>query len=268
LKKVIAFWKKDVINKLIVGVLFLLLAGVVAFVYMIVHIPGGKSLGGIVSQFMISPTPTTDVNAVFTSMAETAIVESTPAYMRGPATITPIGGGSTATSFFTFTPTSTATSSVLYTSTPSPTLKATVTPTSSGLTVAGVNCIPAGTPKTGQVLDILDGVSAKIMIDGLVYTIHYVGVDLPAVAGYAEAASMVNGNLVFQHNVQIYEDPVGNNSIGTQYRYLVVDGKLVNLELIRLGLVSVVDLPSGFACHQPFLDAENAAKSAKVGQWK
>jgi endonuclease YncB( thermonuclease family) len=268
LKNLFEFWKKDIINKLIVIVIVLLLVAAGAFLFMIVNIPGGKSLGGIVSQFITTATPTTDVNAVFTGMAQTAEIELTPAYLRGPATITPIGGGSTATSVFTSTPTPTATSIVLYTSTPSPTLKATMTPTSSGLTIAGVNCIPVGTPKTGQVLDILDGVSARVMIDGLVYTIHYVGVDLPAVAGYAEAASMVNGNLIFQHTVQIFEDPTGNNSFGSQYRYLVVDGKLVNLELIKLGLVSVVDLPSGFACHQVFLEAENAAKAAKVGQWK
>lgn len=267
MKSFVKFWKKDIINKLIVGVLFLILAGGGAFVYMLVHMPGGKSLQGMVSMIFTTATPTVDVDAVFTSMAQTAIAQKTPAYLRGSATITPIGSGSTTqTNSASHTP---ATTSIdLSTSTPSPSPEASITPTSSGMVVAGVDCIPVGTPQTGQVLDILDGVSARVMIDGLVYTIRYMGVDLSAVPGFAEAASMVNGNLTFQRNVQLYSDPVATATYGPQYRYIVVDGKLVNLELIKLGLVNVVDLPAGYACHQAFLDAEASAKAAKVGQWK
>lgn len=263
MKSIINFWKKDFINKMIVGVFLLLLVVFGSLIYFAFRLPGEKSIQGLVSGLFSTATPTVDVDAVFTSMAQTAIAQKTPAYLRDQPTTDP--GVTQATSL---PPTLTPTSTIIYTSTPSPTSGPTTSPTSSGLTIAGVNCLPAGTPKTGQVLDILDGVSARVMIDGLVYTIHYVGVDLPALAGYAEAASMVNGNLVFQHTVQVYEDPAGNNTFGTQYRYLVVDGKLANLELIKLGLATVVDLPSGFACYQVFLDAENAAKSAKVGQWK
>lgn len=259
MKSLLAFWKKDIINKLISAVLFLLLAAMVAFLFMITNLPGDKSLGGVFSQFFISPTPTTDVNAVFTSMAQTAIVERTPAYLRGPATITPIGLGS-----LTATPTVTN----IAPSTPSSTPEPSLTPTSSGLTFSGVNCVPPGTPAKGTVVDIPNGVSARILVDGLIYSVRYIGIDLPAIAGYAEAAAMVNGNLVWQHTVTLYSDPAGKDGAGGLYRYIVVDSKLVNLELIKLGLVNVVDLPSGYACLQAFQDAEQAARSARIGQWK
>ena len=231
----------------------------IAFIFMISNLPGDKSLGGVFSQFFISPTPTTDVNAVFTSLAQTAEVELTPAYLRGPATITPIGAGS-----LTATPTVTN----IVPATPSSTPEPSFTPTSSGLTFSGVNCVPPGTPAIGTVVDIPNGVSARILVDGLIYSVRYIGIDLPEKTAYAEAASMVNGNLVWQRNVTLYSDPADKDAAGSMYRYVIVDGNLVNLELIKLGLVNVVDLPSGYACLQAFLDTEQAAKSARIGQWK
>ena len=263
MKSLIDFWKTDVINKLIVGVAFLLLAGIGFLVYLLVSLSGGKSLQGMFSGLFTTATPTVDVNAVFTSMAQTAIVQKTPAYLRDQATPTP--GGTQNTSLpATATPSPTS----YYTSTPSPTPEPTAIPTVNAQTFSGVNCVPFGTPKKGRVLDILDGVSAKIFMDDLVYTVHYIGVDLPAVAGYADAAAVVNGQMVYGRDVMLYEDPAGKDTLGLLSRYIVIDGKLVNLELIKLGLATVVDVPSGFACHQAFLDAEAAAKAAKVGQWK
>ena len=245
-------------------VLIMLLAAMGAFIFMIANLPDGKSLGGVISQFMVSPTPTTDVNAVFTGLAQTAIVENTPAYLRGPATITPAGGPRPTSLPTSATPSTTS----ILTTTTSPTLGPTATPTGMTLTFSGVNCVPFGTAKTGRVVDILDGVSVRIMMDELIYTVHYIGVDLPGVAGFADAAALVNGQLVFGHDVQLYSDPAGNDTIGQLFRYIIIDGKLINLELIRQGLVSFAEVPTGFACSQAFNEAEQTAKTARIGQWK
>ena len=263
----LVFWKKDGLNKLIVALFFLILASFLTIVIVLFRVPVGSSGQGLASMLFASSTPTVDLPARYTSMAQTALVEETPAYLRGLATITNAFSGLPTR---TATPLATDLTPLAPSSTPTPASTSQTSPTSSlgGVTVSGVICIPGGTPQKGRVLDILDGVSAKIFMDDLVFTVHYIGIDLPAVAGYADAAAVVNGQMVYGRDVMLYDDPVGKDTLGLLSRYIVIDGKLVNLELIKLGLVTVVDVPSGFACHQAFLDAEAAAKAAKVGQWK
>ena len=265
MKKILAFWNKDLLNKLTVGILVLILASFITILIVIVRLPVGPSGQGLISMIFASATPTVDLPARYTSMAQTAIIEKTPAYLRGPATITSAFSGRP-----TLTPAFTATSltglAPSSTPTPEPTLRASPTPASGGLPFSGVNCVPTGTPSTGTVVDIPNGISARILVDGLIYSVRYIGIDLPEKTGFAEAASMVNGNLVWQKTVTLYSDPAEKDAGGSLYRYIVIDGKLINLELIKLGLVNVVDVPPGYVCLQAFLDAEQAAKSARIGQ--
>jgi micrococcal nuclease len=139
--------------------------------------------------------------------------------------------------------------------------------TTNGQPVAGLTCIPAGEAQTGQVMSIVDGTTIKVMLNGLFYTVRYIGIDLPSGAGYIEAASMLNGQLVFGKEVRLYPEVTENDGFSRLLRYVVIDDKLVNLELIRKGLATVVDTPTGFACSQLFLDAEQTARAANLGQW-
>jgi endonuclease YncB( thermonuclease family) len=259
LKNLIAFWRKDIINKLILLVSFLLLAGVGAFIYVIVNPQGGRSFQGFLSQYFTTPTPSIDVDAVFTNMAQTEIVAKTPAYLRGAATTTPAG---------TRPPTLTATPAVtaLSTSTPVPAVNASAT--LNALDVSGVKCIPKGTGQVGRVLDILDGVSVKVMLDGLVYNVRYIGLDLPEEYAYADLASLVNGQLVWGRDVTLYADQTDRDELGQLLRYVVIEDKIVNLELILKGLVTVVDLPPKYSCSHVFGEAEQTAQTAKLGQWQ
>lgn len=49
MKNLILFWKKDIINKLIIVTSLALLAGVVAFILMLFNMPQGKSLTEAIS---------------------------------------------------------------------------------------------------------------------------------------------------------------------------------------------------------------------------
>jgi len=256
LKNLKLFWQKDIINKLIILVSFLLMAGVVGLVLVIFNLRSGNPLQGSVSQFFISSTPTIDMDAVFTSMALTAIVEETPAYLRGAATITPASPHPTSSPVVTAL-LATETSGVEFTP----------TTTISSIDLSGINCIPYGEAQVGRVLDIMDGITVKVMLDGLVYNVRYIGLQLPDDAGFADAASMLNGQLVWGRDVNLYRGSIEKDELGQLLRYVVIDEKMVNLELINKGLVSVVDDPSGVACIHAFRDAEQLARSAKVGQW-
>lgn len=271
MKKLVRFWKKDVINKLIVLVCILLVVGVAGIAMLMFNLAGSKKLPGVISFFYTSPTPTLNINARFTSLAQTAIVENTPAYLLRAATITPIGG-----SFMTDTPmpaTGTASPTPRAEVSPTPTrlISPTVTtqPTSSSvLDFSGVRCILNLTPQAGRVLEIVDGVTAKVMIDKLVYSVRYIGVDHPQATTYAEAASAINGQLVWGKDVQLYSDPVVKDTVGLLYRYVVIGDKLVNLDLLQKGYALAVDLPTGNACYQAFLAAQQAAQKARLGMWK
>lgn len=271
MKNILDFWNKDLINKAMVGILLLLLAGFAGVLYVFFNVPLGDTGQSLGARIFASATPTVDMPARFTALAETAMVAKTPAYLRGPATITPIGGP-----FMTDTPTpatETATAIPGVEISPTPTLQVTSLaspqPTSASLLdFSGVRCILNVTPQAGRVLEIVDGVTAKVMIDKLVYTVRYIAVDHPQVTTYADAASAINGQLVWGKDVQLYTDPVVKDTVGQIYRYVVVGDKLVNLELLQKGFALAVDLPIGNACYQAFLVAQQTAQSAHLGMWK
>lgn len=259
MKRLFAFWKKDIINKLIIIVIVLLLAGVSVITYIIFNPIEGRFIQDRFSQYFTTATPTLDIDAVFTNLAQTKIVEQTPAYLRGAATITPAGSRPTGSPTPTSTPMPTN-------GTPGPDLTVSATP--DAMDISGVKCIPNGTGQVARVLDILDGVTVKVLLDGLVYNVRYIGLELPDEYAYAGLASMVNGQLVWGRDVTLYADQAGKDDLGQLLRYVVIEEKMVNLELIQKGLAKALDLPPGFSCSQVFLEAEQAARTANIGLWQ
>ena len=82
MKSIIAFWKRDIINKMIVIILLALVCGGFAFVWLIFNMPQGKSLSEAFANFMPEQaTPTFDLNTYLTPGAN---VPAAPTATKAP----------------------------------------------------------------------------------------------------------------------------------------------------------------------------------------
>jgi micrococcal nuclease len=288
MQKLIRFWQKDLINKLIVLSFVGIFAGVGTLSVLVISMPDGKSIQGAIGEYF--PTPTLEPRAVLTLAAESALTQSAAATASVPPTITtmpftPFQTLPTPTATFTalpavdvLPPTATATmilpsstptaAPVLPTATSTPTAVLT-TPTlapSSG--PADLSCVPTTTlTQTGKVLDVLDGNTAKVMIDGFVYVVRYIGIEIPRNPNYALLAATTNGQLVFGKEITLISDAADKDSSGRLLRYVKVGDKYPAAELLKLGLASALDTPPNSSCARAFQTIEQAARDAKLGLW-
>ena len=192
---------------------------------------------------------------ILTSNAATAGAKAALETAQVPPTIT--------TMPFTPRPKATIFPPTLPASTPE-TIALTATPTQT----LSLDCIPATPAQTGKVVSIVDGYTVKVLIDGLVYTMRYLGIELPEDEGYAEQASFLNGKLVYGKEISLIADKQEKDQLGRLLRYVVVDGTLVNLELVEQGLATTQNTDPLFACAEVFKQAEQSAMDAKRGYWK
>ncbi len=84
MKSLVNFWKRDIINKLIVITLLVLTGGVIAFGWLIFTFPQGKSLSLAFADFIPArATPTFDINSYLTPNAGAAL----PAAIESPISL-------------------------------------------------------------------------------------------------------------------------------------------------------------------------------------
>lgn len=235
----IRFWKKDIINKMIVITLLLLIASITALIYLLFNMPQGKSLRGAVIEYL--------PNQVMLLVPSTGTPASDATDIALP----------TATFFPTMTP-------IPVTFTDEPTATATVTATFT--LPVGKDCIPDHPSQAGKVLEILDGNTVRVLIDGLVYTVRYIGVGVSTDADQAIAAGRANTELVYAKDVILTADETDKDPSGRLLRYVLVGDLFVNLELIQSGLAPATESPGASACDQIFNNAGIATPALPTEQ--
>lgn len=295
MRKLLDFWNKDILNKLIVSASGLLVLAFFGFIALIFTMPAGKSFSGAIGEYF--PTPTLEPRAVLTHSAEIAQTQIAAATASVPPTITtmpftPFAKTSTPTNgpalqliettplpsaTATF-PAPTATPLPSPTFTPIPPTKAIATPTLAGTKPApsatpqssssvSMACIPSNPAQKGKVLDVLDGNTIKVMIDGLSYVVRYIGIDTPANPNYAKLAAITNGDLVFAQEVTLIPDVTDKDANGRLLRYVKVGDKFPSVVLLEKGLATAVDTPPNSACAQAYQSVEQTARDSQTGLW-
>jgi len=268
----IRFWKQDIINKLIIIVASALILGGAVVVFLVVKMPEGRSLENALGEIFPSATPTFDMVSLLTKSVLTSgpktdtpvptffLPTLTPPPDPALASPTPIP---TALPTLTLTPIASPTLAVLPTNTAIP---PTIPPALSGS--ADAICIPNNETHTGRVVEILDGNTARILIDGgLIYVVRYIGVTPPENKIYAEAARQKNSELAYGREVILVEDAASKDDRGRLMRYVMAGETFVNLELIRQGYGSALDLAPNSSCAQTLADAEQSARTSQLGMW-
>ena len=272
MKTITDFWKKDIINKLIILVLSALSVGFLAFLYFLFTIPQGSILydtffhanGNIptlISQASTAtpmPTPTT---AFFPSM--TPLPASTSTGLSS-SRLTPFAA---ATLILSSTPTQ-----IQSTGTTAPTLPL-VTLVSTASNSSAMACIPHEPPQTGNVVGVLDGNTIKVLLhsDGKIYVIRYIGIAVPKYGEtqelYGDVAEAENYSLVFAKSVNMFSDASDKDSAGRLLRYVTVGDNFINLALIQQGLATALTVQPDTACDAVFQNAEQIARQSQVGRW-
>jgi endonuclease YncB( thermonuclease family) len=255
MKRLIDFWKQDIINKLIVIVSLLLVGGVFAFINMLTNLPDGKSLSDAVSQLL----PNSSGSITEQPLVNTSKWTATPLGFHIPPTII----------YASPTNPPTIPAPVLETETPAlglPPLTpsaelATSTPTIgvTPLAAININCIPDHPKQNGKVLEVVDGNTIKVLVDGLVYIVRYIGVSAPENKFTIVIARQVNSMFVFGKEVTLIADVSDKDDRGRLLRYVLVGDAFINLNLITQGLGSALDIPPDSACAQTFRQAEQSA---------
>ncbi len=130
------------------------------------------------------------------------------------------------------------------------------------------SCLPSNPPQTGTVLDVVDGDTLRIMVDGATYTVKLIGIDAPDLkAPFGPDARQKIASLLFGKKVNLIADATDKDPGGSWLRYVMLDTTLINDEMLRLGLASAVDLNPPAACASLFQAAQAQAQAARLGIW-
>lgn len=239
MKQIIQFWQQDIINKLIVIVSLLLIGGGVFLAAMIFNMPTGKSFGSAFSDLPIFSLKNNQAVPTFIPPAT-----ATPLMLMPPTEFVPpvVAASQTMLALVTPLPETPTASTPTYTPVP---------PTRS----ASADCIPGNSRQTATVVEVLDGNTIKVLMDGLVYVVRYIGIAVPENPFEANAARQFNASLVFGREVILVPDQSDKDSAGRLIRYVLAGDQFVNFEILREDFGTVVDVPPDIACSEFFRQA-------------
>jgi micrococcal nuclease len=125
-----------------------------------------------------------------------------------------------------------------------------------------------------SVVEVVDGDTIKVSIDGALYTVRYIGVDTPetkhptvGVECFGREASAANQQLVGGKTVLLEKDISETDRYGRLLRYVWLDGELVNERLVREGYAVSSTYPPDVKYQERFLAAQKEAREANRGLW-
>jgi endonuclease YncB( thermonuclease family) len=142
------------------------------------------------------------------------------------------------------------------------------------LVLAG--CGPTGKAKFGgvlaQVVDVVDGDTIKVVIEGRQYSVRYIGIDAPETTfgksePYGRMATDFNSQLVGGKTVELVRDVSETDRYGRLLRYVYVGDTFVNAEIVRQGFASSASFPPDIARQDVLRQAEREARENNRGLW-
>jgi micrococcal nuclease len=168
------------------------------------------------------------------------------------------------------TPTDTLTSTPSIT--PTSTLTPSITPTITPLAKAGAKCIPLDSERVeAEVVEIIDGDTIRVRIDGVTYSLRYIGMDTPENTNpsqyFSAETTEKNRQLVGGKTVLLIKDVSDTDRYGRLLRYVVSDGIFVNYDMVSTGYAIAAEYPPDISCADTFSEAEAKARQGRIGIW-
>lgn len=110
------------------------------------------------------------------------------------------------------------------------------------LSQTGASTVP--NQQVGQVVNVFDGDTISVSVDGTTFPIRYIGVDTPEQDEPCGAeATAFNAALVMGQVVRLVKDVSETDRYGRLLRYVYVGERLVNAELVTQGYAEAVAYP-------------------------
>jgi len=127
----------------------------------------------------------------------------------------------------------------------------------------------------GKVIAVVDGVTIDVNIDGQVFRVRYLGLEVPEHGAIddqgrslREKALDLNHFLVNNRMVELEVGTVETDLTGNLLHYVFVDGEMVNKVLLTNGYATVARFPLEFQYQDEFLLVEENAKINRRGIWE
>ena len=135
-----------------------------------------------------------------------------------------------------------------------------------------------GTPSVvrirAEVISVTDGDTIRVRINGQSVPVRYIGIDTPEtvdprqdVQCFGREASARNAQLVAGKVVELEKDVSETDQFQRLLRYVYVDGKMVNEELVRGGFARSSSYPPDVKYQDRFRALEAEARAQSVGLW-
>jgi endonuclease YncB( thermonuclease family) len=119
-----------------------------------------------------------------------------------------------------------------------------------------------------RVLQVTDGDTIEVDIEGAAYPVRYIGIDLPEPdQPGGPIAALANRQLVQGQTVRLEKDVSETDRYGRLLRYVYVGELFVNAELVRLGYARVTTYPPDVRYSQLFTELEQQAREEGRGFW-
>jgi micrococcal nuclease len=135
------------------------------------------------------------------------------------------------------------------------------------LVVVGATPVPTG--ETASVINIIDGDTIDVRLNGRTERVRYIGMDTPERGDfYYSEATEANQQLVEGQEVTLVKDVSETDLYGRLLRYVyLADGTFVNAELVRLGYAQVLTYPPDVRYSELFVQLQQGARMAGRGLW-
>jgi len=135
---------------------------------------------------------------------------------------------------------------------------------------ADSTCIPKnGESRIGKAIEVMDGNTVRVLMqdNGLIYYVRYIGVEVPTDPAYGLLAEQKNIELVYMKEITLLTDTTPKDDRGRLLYYVIAGDTFINLEMIKQGLGSALDVPPNSSCAQSFSNGEQAARTSQLGIW-
>lgn len=128
--------------------------------------------------------------------------------------------------------------------------------------------------QAATVVEVVDGDTIKVKIKGRLYTVRYIGVDTPethhprvGLECFGKRAAAANDRMAAGKTVELEKDLSNTDRYGRLLRYVWIDGKMINRELVARGFAVSSSYPPDIKRQDEFRAAEIEARAKKLGLW-
>jgi len=136
------------------------------------------------------------------------------------------------------------------------------------------DCLQDNYPVKANVIEVVDGDTIKVDIEGIVYTVRYIGIDTPEtkhpskpVEFFGAEASKKNEELLKDRKVLLFKDISETDKYNRLLRYVFVENMFINYQLVYQGYAYSSSYPPDVSCSELFLEAQQSAKDNLRGLW-